>query len=284
MELSYYPGCSLEATAKEYNLSAMAACKALGIELRELEDWICCGATSAHSTNQKLALTLPAQNLAQAQNMGLDLAIPCAACYNRMKRTDHALKTDEQKRAAIESIIDFKYSGEIKVMSLLEAIVNGMGTKAVAEKVTRPLKDLKLACYYGCLLVRPPQITCFDNPENPMAMDHLMKALGANPVKWSYKTDCCGASLALTASSTVEKWVTRLIDMAEEAGAQAVVTACPLCQSNLEMRRKNGLSGIPVFYFTELIGIALGLPDSKNWFVKHLIDPAPLLRALSLAC
>ncbi len=284
MELSYYPGCSLEATAKEYNFSAMAVCKALGIELKELDDWICCGATSAHSTNQMLALTLPAQNLAQAQKAGLDIAIPCAACYNRMKRTDHTLKTNDEMRKKIEDIIEFEYTSEINVMSLLEAIADKLGPKAVAEKVTKPLRGLKVACYYGCLLVRPPGIMCFDNPENPMSMDNLVKALGASPVKWSYKTDCCGASLSMTASATVEKWVSRILDMAEEAGAQALVTACPLCQSNLEMRRKTRMSGLPVFYFTELIGIALDLPDSKNWLVKHLVDPLPLLRALSLAC
>ncbi len=284
MELSYYPGCSLEATAKEFNMSAKSVSKALGIELKELDDWVCCGATSAHSTNQKLAITLPAQNLAQAQKAGLDIAIPCAACYNRIKKTDHVLRTDDEKRQIIENIIDFKYTGEIKVMSMLEAIVGALGIEAVAAKVTKPLTGLKLACYYGCLLVRPPAITCFDKPENPMTMDHLMKSLGAEPVQWSYKTDCCGASLALTATSKVEKWVTRIVDAAEEAGAQALVTACPLCQSNLEMRRKNRGSGIPAFYFTELIGIALGLPDADKWIAKHLIDPAPLLRALSLAC
>lgn len=281
MELSYYPGCSLEATAREFNMSAVSVSKALGIELRELKDWVCCGATSAHSTNKKLAITLPAQNLAQAQNTGLDITVPCAACYNRMKKTDYLLRTDEEKRKKIEHLIGFKYTGEVKVISMLEAIEGRLGINTVAARVTRPLTGLKLACYYGCLLVRPPAITCFDRPESPVTMDNLMKALGADPVQWSYKTSCCGASLSLTATSKVEKWVTRIVDMAEEAGARALVTACPLCQSNLEMRRKNRGGGIPVFYFTELIGIALGLPDTGKWLGKHLIDPAPLLRALS---
>lgn len=283
MELSYYPGCSLESSAKEYNLSAQAICSALGIELKELEDWVCCGATSAHSTNHKLSIALPAQNIAMAQEAGLDLAIPCAACFNRMKRTDHALRYDEKKRNELEEIVDFKYTGNIKVMSMLETIVSGLGIDAVKQKVQKPLTGLKLACYYGCLLVRPAEITCFDRPENPMSMDNLMKSLGAEPVKWSYKTDCCGANLSLTASSMVEKMVSRILDMAEEAGAQAIVTACPLCQTNLEIRRKNRSSGLPAFYFTELIGVALGLPDSKNWFVKHIVDPMPLLRSMSLA-
>lgn len=190
MEFSYYPGCSLEATAKEFNMSAVSVSGALGIELKEIEDWVCCGATSAHSTNKKLAITLPALNLAQAQNTGLDMAIPCASCYNRMKKTDYVMRSNEEKRKEIEEIIGFKYTGEVKVMSLLEAIVNEPGINTVAARVVKPLTGLRLACYYGCLLVRPPAITRFDRPENPVIMDDLMKALGAEPVQWSYKTDC----------------------------------------------------------------------------------------------
>ena len=282
MELAYYPGCSLEATAKEYNLSTKVICKALGITLRELDDWVCCGATSAHSTSQMLALTLPAHNIAKAQELGLDVAIPCAACFNRMKKTEHALKTNEKKRAQIEKTVGFQFTGKVQSISMLEAIAGRFGVKAVAEKVVKPLEGLKVACYYGCLLVRPPQIITFDDPENPMSMDHLVKALGAEPVKWSYKTDCCGASLSLTATDHVVSWVTKIINMAEEAGAQALVTACPLCQSNLEMRRKERLKGMPAFYFTELIGLALDLPETNTWLGKHLIDPKPLLRSLSL--
>lgn len=282
MELSYYPGCSLEASAKEYNQSALAICKALGVELKELDDWVCCGATSAHSTNKLLSLALPSQNLSAAQNAGLDLAIPCAACYNRMKRADHALRYDEAKRNQIEDIVEFKYTGQVRVMSLLEAIVNCVGIENVVKKVTAPLAGLKVACYYGCLLVRPTDITCFDQPENPMSLDHLMKSLGSEPVKWSYKTECCGANLGLTAVANVKSMVGKILEMAAEAGAQAIVTACPLCQTNLEIRRKDRNSGMPVFYFTELIGMAMGLPDSKSWLVKHMIDPAPLLRSISL--
>jgi len=283
VELSYYPGCSLEASAIEYNLSAIAVCEALGIELKELKDWVCCGATSAHSTNPLLAQVLPSQNLALAQEAGLDLAIPCAACYNRLKRADHALRYNETKRKQTEEIIEFKYTGQVRVMSLLEAIVKGLGIDKVAKKVSSPLNGLKVACYYGCLLLRPAEITCFENPENPVFFDQLMKSLGSEPVKWSYKTECCGASLGLTATETVKGMVTPILDMAAEAGAQAIVTACPLCQANLEMRRRNRGEGMPVFYFTELIGMALGLPDSKNWLVKHLIDPLPLLRSMSIA-
>ncbi len=282
MDLAYYPGCSLEATAKEFNQSAQLAAKALGINLKELDDWVCCGATSAHSTNLNLALSLPAHNLAQAQKAGLDIAIPCAACYNRMKKTEYALINDPRKREMIEKNAGFKYDGSVKSITLLEAVAGRLGIKAVEEKVQKPLKGLKLACYYGCLLVRPPRLDNFDRPENPTSMDNIMQALGAEPVKWSYKTDCCGASLSLTATDQVVKWVSNILDHAVEAGADAIVTACPLCQTNLEMRRRNRLQGIPVFYFTELIGLALNVPQTSSWLKKHLINPIPLLQSKSL--
>jgi len=283
LDLSYYPGCSLESTAREYNNSAVAASKALGLNLIELEDWVCCGATSAHSTNQLLSYSLPAVNLAIAQKAGRDLAVPCAACYSRLKKTDHVLRNDQCKKQELEKSADFKYSGGVKVMSLLEAYATRLGADKVKAQVKKPLEGLKVACFYGCLLVRPPEVTCFDNPENPRSMDHLMKAAGADPVKWSYRTDCCGANLSLTTSQTVQKMVDRLLDMAEEAGAQAMVTACPLCQTNLETRRGSRKDRLPSFYFTELLGIALGLTNYKDWLSKHIVDPLPLLRSLKLA-
>lgn len=282
MDLSYYPGCSLESTAREYNNSAVAVSKALGLNLIELEDWMCCGATSAHSTNQLLSYSLPAANIALAQKAGRDVAIPCAACYNRLKKTDYVLRNDQCKRQEIEATVDFRYSGHINVMSLLEALSTRVGPKKVKEQVKKPLEGLKLACFYGCLLVRPPEVTCFDNPENPQSMDELMRAAGADPVKWSYKTDCCGANLGLTSSQTVKKMVSRLLEMASEAGAQAIVTACPLCQTNIETRREGFKDSLPSFYFTELIGLAIGLTNYNDWLSKHLVDPQPLLRSLKL--
>jgi heterodisulfide reductase subunit B len=282
LDLSYYPGCSLESSAKEFDHSALAVGKALGINFIELEDWSCCGATSAHGTNHLLAASLPARNIAIAQKKGLDLAIPCAACYGRLKRADYILRNDQCQKEELEEIAAFKFNGQVGIMSLLETFSTRIDPQEIAKQVKKPLEGLKLACYYGCLLVRPPDITCFDNPENPQSMDKLMKTIGAEPVRWSYKTDCCGANLSLTSSQTVVKMVTRLLDMAEEAGAQAVVTACPLCQMNLESRRGDRTT-IPAFYFTELMGLAMGLKDSSNWFNKHIVDPFPLLRSLSLA-
>lgn len=282
MDLSYYPGCSLESSAREYNQSAISVSRILGINLVEIKDWICCGATSAHSASQLLAQALPAKNIALAQEAGLDLAVPCASCYSRLKRSDHILRYDTERRKEIEDVVNFKYSGRVNVMSLLEAFSNKIGPEVISRNVSAPLSGLKIVCYYGCLLVRPPEITCFDSPENPISLDILMKSTGAEPLMWSYKTECCGASLCMTAGDTVKKMVSRLLEMAVEAGAQAVVTACPLCQMNFEIRREPGVSTIPTFYFTELLGLALGLDESTGWFARHIVDPFPLLRSLSL--
>lgn len=283
MKLSYFPGCSLGSTAKEYDKSARAACQALDVELVELKDWVCCGATSAHSTNHMLSIALPSRNVALAQEAGMDLAIPCSACYSRVKKADHILRHDGELRKEIEGIVDFKYNRKINVVSLLEALVSLVGVEAIAKKVQKPLKGLRVVCFYGCLLVRPPEVTCFDNTENPMSMDNIVKALGAEAIQWSYKTDCCGANLGLTSTKVVQGMVNRLIEAAKEVEAMAIVTACPLCQSNLEMRRQERGTELPTFYFTELIGLALGLPDAKKWFNLHLINPNPLLQSLSLA-
>lgn len=282
MKLSYFPGCSLESTAKEYDMSARSVCKALDLELVELEDWVCCGATSAHSTNHTLSITLPAKNIALAQELGADLAVPCSACYNVLKKTDYTLRNDENMRAKTEQITGFKYNGEINILSLLEAVVTKVGVKSIAKSVKKPLQGLNVVCYYGCLLVRPPEVTQFDNRENPESLDNIINSLGARAIPWAYKTDCCGASLSLTSADIVQKMVGRLMDAAKEAGANAIVTACPLCQSNLEMRRQKGDTGIPAFYFTELIGLALDLPDTDRWLKLHLVDPLPLLKSLSL--
>ncbi|MCG8401831.1 MAG: CoB--CoM heterodisulfide reductase iron-sulfur subunit B family protein [Firmicutes bacterium] len=282
MKLSYYPGCSLESTAKEYDISTRSVCEALGVKLVELKDWVCCGATSAHSTNHTLSVTLPARNIALAQEHGKDLAVPCSACYNILKKADYAMRNDGAMRSQTEKTVGFDYDGSISILSLLEAIVTGVGAEAIAGKVKKPLTGLDVVCYYGCLLVRPPDITQFDNSENPTSLDNIISSLGARSIPWSYKTDCCGASLSLTSPDIVNKMVGRLLDAAREAGASAIVTACPLCQSNLEMRRAKKDAVLPSFYFTELIGLALDLPGTDKWLKLHLIDPQPLLRSLSL--
>jgi len=278
---SFYPGCSLHSTGLEYGLSTRAVFARLGLELVELRDWNCCGASSAHALNNTLALTLPARNLALAQMAGRDLVIPCAACYNRTKNADHVLRTDPARRREIESIVGFGFTGEIAVRPLLAVLYEDYGPARLAAQAQHSLQGLKVATYYGCLLVRPPEIAQFDDPDDPHLMADLLRPLGVEARAWSHATDCCGGGLSLSRSDVVYGLVTRLVERAREAGADAIVTACPLCQVNLEMRQR-GPAPLPVFYFTELIGLALGIPEARQWWGKHLIDPRPLLRSRDL--
>lgn len=276
MRFSYYPGCSLHATAVEYDLSIRAVLKRLGVELIEIPDWNCCGASSAHSLNESLALALPARILALAQKEGNDLVVPCAGCFSRLKMAEKALREDPIKGGKIEEVVGFKYKGGFEVRPPLDLIGNLIGLEQLRNMIERPLSGLRLVAYYGCVLVRPPEVVQFEDPENPQLLNQLLQTLGAEPLEWSYATDCCGGNLALTRSDLAKILVTKLVAKAQEAGAQAMVTVCPLCQVNLEMRQKE----MPLFYFTELVGLALGVEE--NWWGKHLIDPRPLLRKLDL--
>ena len=278
---SYYPGCTSHSTAVEYDLSTKAVMKALGVELVEIEDWNCCGAAAVHSTNKLLSLCLPARNIAMAQKNDLELVVPCAGCFNMLKRSERALKTDPDARREIESTIGFTYREDLKIRALIDIVVNGIGFDRIEERVQKPLTGMKVACYYGCALVRHPKVTQLDDPENPQYLDTLMAALGATPVDWSFKTDCCGADLALTHGDVVVKLVNRIVGMAKEAGAECLVCSCGLCQMNLEMRQDTDALGLPVFYFTELMGVAFGL-EGGRWWAKHLVNPSTLLGSLNL--
>jgi heterodisulfide reductase subunit B len=283
MKFSYYPGCSLHATAVEYGQSVQAAFEALDAPLVEIPDWNCCGASSAHNLNYMLSLCLPARNMAIAQEQGWALVVPCVGCLSRLKIADSVLRDDPARRRDIEDIVGFSYSGDLRILPPLEIVCNDVGLERVRERVQKPLEGLTVACYYGCLLVRPPEIAQFDDPEYPQSMDRLMEALGAKPVEWSWSTECCGGALSLTRRDIVEHLVTRLVDKAREAGAQMMVTACPLCQVNLEMRQSAEGEGFPILYFTELMGLAFGLEGAGKWLGKHLVSPLPLLQSLSLA-
>lgn len=282
MKLAYYPGCSLESTSLEYDLSSRAVCRALDLDLVELPDWNCCGATSAHSTNHLLSLALPARNIKLAQEAGLDVVAPCSACYNRIKTCDWTLRHDPALREEIEKAAGFSFTGESAVLSLLEAVVTKAGLPRIKAAVKKPLSGLKLVAYYGCLMVRPLEVCTFDDPENPVSLDKVAAALGAEVLDWSYKTDCCGASLSLSRADAVTGMVSDILAAAVEAGASAVVTSCTLCHANLEMRRRER-PGPPVFFFTELMAMAFQLPGYDEWLKKHLVDPFPLLKELALA-
>lgn len=281
MKVQYYPGCTLHGTAKEYGQSVAAISKALGIELAEIDDWSCCGATSAHSTNFKLSVALPARNLVVAEKSDLPLMVPCAACFNRFKTAQHCLKGDAALKAEIESILGAKYRGDAVVRNPIDIICNDIGLETLALRVTKKLAALRPVSYYGCLLLRPPEVCEFDDYENPVLLDKLMAALGADPRFWAYKTDCCGGSLTIGKTDIVVKMVDKLMIMAREAGANCLVTACPICMANLDMRASENVR-LPVFYFTELIALALELEGPARWMKMHIVDGRPLLEGLGL--
>jgi len=282
IKYGYYPGCSLESTAKEYDLSMHVTANKLDVELVELHDWNCCGASSGHCTNYELSLALPARNLAIAEKAGLNVAVACAACYLRFKQTNHDLKKNDALRQKIEALIEMPYKGNVEVKHLLEVFAKEVGLEEVKKRVKKPLKGLKLAAYYGCYLVRPPDVTQFDNPEQPMLMDNLLAALGAEPVEYTHKVECCGGSLLLGRVDIVQKLVDDICQAALDAGAQGIVTACPLCMANLDTRQPK--TKVPVIHFSELTGLALGAePKQYNvWLKKHINSPIPILKAKGL--
>jgi heterodisulfide reductase subunit B len=282
----FYPGCSLESTARDYHLSTLAVSKALGLDLPELKDWICCGSTPAHQSSETLALALPAQNLLAAK--GNTVAVCCAACYGRLKAANYKIANDPKARAAVSEALGASYDGSTPVKHLLEILVRDLGLAKVKARVKQPLKGLRVAAYYGCLLVRPPEVTQFDNPENPRVLDDLLAAAGAEVIEWPHKTECCGASYSITNVEIVQKLSHDILAMARDAGANCIATACGMCQINLDLRQeeieqKYGEKiGLPIFYFTQLLGLAFGLEPRELGLQSLVVDPTRLLEEKGL--
>jgi heterodisulfide reductase subunit B len=283
MKVTYYPGCSLEGTAVDYAASIAGVAPLLDVEMVELFDWNCCGASSAHSLNHQLALQLPARNLALAEKAGRDVVAPCALCFNRLKMAEKVLLGPEGEKLGVP------YGGGLKVWDLLDFFTQDAFLEALAAKVTHPLKNLEAVCYYGCLVARPPAVTDKVDYENPQNMERLLKVLGATAHDWSYKTDCCGAGLTLARPDIIDELVHRLYERALEAKAECLVVSCQMCQANLDLSQERVSKKfgqdyyLPVFYFTELIGLALGHSQVHKWLGQHLVDPMPLLKMKGLA-
>lgn len=289
MKLAYYPGCSLDGSGVEYGLSVKRMAELLNVELCEIDDWNCCGATSAHNTDKLLSLALPARNLAKAEKMGMDTLAPCAACYNRFRHTEHTVRHDSEMRSKVEKAIDMEYQAANETLSVLDLLTSKVGTDNIRSQVVKPLQGMKAACYYGCLLVRPKEITGFDDEENPHTMDDIMQALGAETIDWSHKTECCGASLATSRPDVGGKMIYEILRNASEAGAECIVTACPLCMMNLDMRQAgtekkfNTKFNIPVYYVTELLAIACGDSPQTVGTHRHFVEAVKYLENLSTA-
>ncbi len=282
MKVSYYPGCSLEGTATDYELSVRAIHAAIGIELEELPDWSCCGSTAAHSINHRASIELAGRNVAIAEAVGLDVVIPCPLCFNRLKTAEKVLSGPEKEKYRVQVA-----GGRIKLYDLADFLARPDNLKNIESRVIHPLTDLKAVCYYGCQSSRPPKVTDAVNCENPMSMDYILRVLGADPIQWSFKTDCCGASHILPRPDVAFTMIEKLYQRATEAGAECFVVSCQMCQLNLDVYQTqiNKELGtdyfLPVLYFTDLIGMALGLDETKKWFSKKFVDPEKLFAEAS---
>lgn len=284
MKYAYYPGCTATTTSIEYEESVREIAGYLDIEFTEIPDWTCCGASSGHVINRELSLALPSRNLAIAEKMNMDVVAPCPGCLLRFKTAEYELGRDSTLKSKIEEDIGTKLNLSYKSRHVLEILHQDIGLKTIREKVVRPLEGLKVAPYYGCVLVRPPEVTSFDNPENPIIMDEILEALGVKIVDWSYKVDCCGGSLSIVVPEIVQKLSGKIIQGAREAGADMVVTACGICQLNLDMRQPKGPDTelLPALYFSELMAHAFGSKAITGWAEKHFVDPSPTLAELGL--
>jgi heterodisulfide reductase subunit B len=274
MKVGFFPGCSLEGSSREYNESLKAIAPRLGIELAEVPDWNCCGATAAHSLNHKLALALPARILALAEQAGLDeLVVPCSACFSRLAQTRHALMQAEELRAEISRIIELPLAGRTQVLSVLDLLKRCAGN-GLKEKVRAPFAH-KVACYYGCYLTRPKEIAVCERPEDPQEMEAIVRTAGAAPIDWAFKVECCGAGFSVSRLETVARLSGQIVEDAAHRGAEAIVVACPMCHTNLDLRRdaierqRGSHYTIPVLYLSQVIGLALGIDERTLGLHRH---------------
>jgi heterodisulfide reductase subunit B len=277
MNIGYYPGCALHGSSDDYEQSVRACLGALGVDLRELDDWICCGATAAHSLNHKLAVALPARNLAIAERDGCaDLLAPCPMCSAQLLKANTALAQDRTLREEMSATVELPVAGKTQVINLIQ-VFQRIGLEQLKSKVVRQLSEFKPACYYGCLLVRPPETLRFDDCEHPSSMETILSALGAAPAEWNYKTECCGAGMTMCNEQTVLDLSHKIISNAAAHGANCIVVACPMCHVNLDMKqadieRKYGVRhGMTVYYLSDLVGLALGLNLNQLGVDRHFV-------------
>jgi len=288
MKYAYYPGCSSHSTARDMHESASAVVRALGIDLVEIDGWSCCGATAAHQTDRVLAASLPASNLLLAKQMGLDTVVTCAACYSRMKAANHEVSSSLDMQQKVAEAVGSSYDGSVAVRHLVEVLMEDVGIEKLRKSFVKSLGGLKVASYYGCLLVRPHDVTKFDDAENPTSLDRLVEAMGGWSADWPCKVDCCGGGLNLTRTDMVVKLSGSIIDMAVAAGADCIAVACPMCQASLDLRQKDMKKEtgrdykIPIVYVTQLLGLCLGLAPKELGLNRLMVPASAVLQSLSV--
>ncbi len=284
MKVTYYPGCFLQGTAKDYTESILGICKHLNIQFEEVPDWNCCGATAAHSIDHQASIELAGRNLNLAAELPhADMLVPCPMCFNRLKTASFVLQGAQRERYNIAL-----HDSIPEIWDLANFFANKDMLQLVAEQIKKPLNGLKVVCYYGCMANRPQEITAATDVENPQSMDRIIESLGGTAISWPYKTDCCGASQVLSRPDIVSRLVGKLYDMAQRVGAQAVVVSCQMCQANLDIyQQRFGVDwgkrfSLPIYYFSELMGLAMDVKGVRKWLSRHITDPLSLLRELGL--
>lgn len=276
MRVAYFPGCSLQGSAREFDESLREVARRIGLNLVEIPDWNCCGASSGHAIDHLLSLALPGRVLALAEKTGLaDLLVPCSACYNRLITAQADLRADRKLKAEVCELMEMDLQFTVRVRNIIEVLKEAMES-ADFPGIQTPFVR-RVACYYGCLLVRPHKIVRFDRAEEPQVMDEMMQALGAEPIHWAFKVECCGAGMTLARTELVAKLCGRILDDAEARGAEALITACPMCHANLDMRRGDieKVTGrrfeIPIMYITQAMGLALGIDGHRLGLDRHMV-------------
>ncbi len=286
IKYAYYPGCSAESTSQDHHASIKEVAKVLGIEMIEPKGWTCCGSTAAHQTDKNLSVALPAANLLKVQEMGMDMVVSCAACYNRMKVANHEINTKPEIKKLVNQSLGKEYKGEVKIRHFIEVLLEDVGIDKLKYLFSSSFNGLNVANYYGCLLVRPHEVTNFDDPENPTSMEKLVEAMGGVGIDWPYKVECCGGGFALSRPDIVVELSGGILEMAEAAGAQCIAVACPMCQVNLDLRqaeinkRKDKNFNIPIVYITQLLGLCLGISSNKLGMKRCVVSPDPIINAI----
>jgi heterodisulfide reductase subunit B len=277
MRLAYYPGCALHGSSNDYEQSLRACLGKLELEPQEISEWICCGATAAHSLNHKLSIALPARNLALAEQQGFeDVLAPCPLCSMQLLKASKLMNEDGGLRREISHIVEGEISGRVNVLNLIQ-VFQGIGLDRIKSAVTKPLAELKPACYYGCLLTRPPDVVKFDDPEQPSSLEAIATVLGAKPVDWNFRTECCGAGMTMAKEEAVLDLSHRILADAVQHGANCLVTACPMCHVNLDMKQRDiershgDRYALPVYYLSDVVGLALGISREELGIDRHFV-------------
>ncbi len=285
MNYAYYPGCSLESTSPDFHLSTQALIDFLELDIEEIPDWTCCGASAIHPDNKLLSYSLPSLTLDAANQEGKDIMVQCPACYAHLKEARHALRRKDQLTEDVIEVVGKEVESSLQIKHFSEILVHEIGLEKLQEKRVKSLEGLKIANYYGCVIVRPQKIMEYDDPENPMLMDQLVDLTGATSVDWPFKTKCCGASNSISRTDVVLDLTYEILRLAKQNGAEAISVLCPLCHINLDLRQKaiekryHEKFNLPIFYYTQLLGLSFGLDPKELALERLFVSPFPLLKS-----